>query len=302
MRFLKRIQAFPNKKNLGLIIIIFILIFAIILFIVKENRQTDLGEQISSLELSSLEKIDKLPIDLNGDDEKEYVVLVTPDDSSNYLKSIIAYDKSDIIIANLPSEITIKVPMSDSFKVFKLDENDPKEFFSLEFTAGPHQSDTMFFGLSGDKILPVCFKEIPEGPYDCLFYSGNVSYLPIKDLDGDGYVELVEVVDEYPGEGELSEEEEAAFDKVSEEEGDTEFTEGAEEIALREKGGRGRSVVWVIFSYNGKYFVPQDEDNYEKYYSLIGELIKNKMKKSELSKDSLEYIEFVRDFWSHKTN
>lgn len=271
---------------------------AIVYFFLSKNGGlvTPLNEE----EIAEV-KEGKIFADLDGDGEKDYIILAMPEDElDNYLESIKAYNKSDEEIASLPSEITIKVPMSELTKVHKLDENNSKEVFSLEFMAGPHQSETMFFGMSEDMILPICFIEIPEGPYDCLFYSGNVGFLPVKDLDGDGYVELIEVVDEYPGEGELSEEEQAAIEKAFEEEGVTEFTESMERIALREKGGRGRSVVWAIYGYNGNYFVPQQEDDYEKYYLLIGGLIEDKMRRSELSQDSLDYIEFTRNFWTHR--
>jgi len=277
------------KKIIILGVVVILIISLGYLFLTQKTKD-EKNEDKVLLDSGQITKENENLLDLNGDGEKEYIVLGIPENESDFnLESIKAFDKEDAEIASLPSEMIIKIPMFDSFRAYKLNENDPNGFFSLEFIAGPHQSETMFFGLREDKILPICFKEIPEGPYDCLFYSGNVGYLPVKDLDGDGYVELIEVVDEYPSEGELSDEEEAAIDNAFEEEGVTEFTEGAEKIALREKGGRGRSVVWAIFSYDGKYFVPQDKDDYEKYYSLIGELIKDKMRKSELSKDSLEY-------------
>ena len=131
----------------------------------------------------------------------------------------------------------------------------------------------MFFELRDELILPVCHKDEVSGPYDCLFYSGNTGYLPLLDLDNDGYLELIETVDEYPSSGELG---------------------------AREKGGRGRMVVWAIYSFNGKRFVEQTGDNYEKFYTLIGGTIENRMMRSELSKDSLEYIQFAKDFWAHK--
>jgi uncharacterized protein YxeA len=278
------------KKIFIGIVVLLVITFGYLLF----NRKSN--EPISGEE-------NKIYADLDGNGEKEYVALGMPEDEQeNYLTSLVAYSKSGEEIASLPSDMTIKVPMSDSIKTHRLDKNNTTEVFSLEFIAGPHQSETMFFGLREDRILPICFKEIPEGPYDCLFYSGNVGYLPVEDLDGDGFIELIEVVDEYPSEGELSEEEKFAIDKAFEEEGVTEFTEGAEKIALREKGGRGRSVVWAIFSYNGKYFVSQSEDNYEKYYLLIGDLVNNKMRKSELSNYSLEYIQLVKEFWGSKEN
>lgn len=75
----------------------------------------------------------------------------------------------------------------------------------------------MFFKLYKDLILPVYFKEKVFRSYDCLFYSGNTGYLPLKDLDYDGYVELIETVDEYPGTDELSAEEEKAISQAFDE-------------------------------------------------------------------------------------
>ncbi len=69
-------------------------------------------------------------------------------------------------------------------------------------------------------------------------------------------------------------------------------------VVKREKGGRGRAVVWAIYGYDGKSFVEQVDDNYDRYYNLIGDKIDNKMKKSDLSKESLEYNEFVKEFWN----
>lgn len=273
---------------LGVLVIIAIGTFIFNKSALKQSTQT----QVETADKN------KIYADLNGDGEKEYIMLDMPaDDSSSYLQSIKVYDRLDNVIASLSSEITIKVPMSDSLKVHKLNKNDPRESFSLDFIAGPHQSETMFFELYKDMILPICFKVDVTGPYDCLFYSGNVGYLPIVDLNNDGFMELIETTDEYPGDGQLSSEEKAAIDKVF---SGTDSAEGMERIAIREKGGRGRKVIWTIYSFNGEYFVPQIGGDYDKYYDLIGDSIKNKMKKSELSKESLDYIEFVRSFWSRR--
>jgi len=290
-------------KKYILFAIFFIIVSSLGYFVFVKKTNNQVAPNSNTQEISKSLKENRTYADLNGDGEKEYLVLGMPEnESGSYLKSIIAYDTSDTEIASLPQEIPIKVPILELIKVHTLNTNDPREYFSFDFIAGPHQSETMFFGLIEDKILPVCFKEIPEGPYDCLFYSGNVGYLPIKDLDNDGYVELIEAVDEYPGEGELSAEEETAIDKASEEQGVTDFTEGMKRIALREKGGRGRMVVWAIYSFNGKGFIEQTGNNYEKYYALIGNMIENKMRRSELSNDSLEYIQLVKDFWGHNAN
>jgi len=245
----------------------------------------------------------KFFIDLNGNGENDYVILGIPEEEQgNYLSSIKAYNPAGEEIASLPSEIGIKVPISESIKIHKLDTNNTKEYFSFDFIAGPHQSETMFFELRDNLILPVCHEEEVTGPYDCLFYSGNTDYLPLLDLDNDGYLELIETVDEYPNSGQLSSEEESAITQTFDNQEIDGLTKDAEIVAKREKGGRGRMVVWAIYSFNGKMFVKQTEENYEKYYDLIADQIKNKMRKSELSKDSLEYIQLVKNFWEHNTN
>lgn len=157
----------------------------------------------------------------------------------------------------------------------------------------------MFFELRDDLILPVCHEDEVTGPYDCLFYSGNTGYLPVEDLDGDGLAELVETVDEYPSSSELDSEETSAIDQAFEDQDLEDIAEEAKIVAEREKGGRGRLVVWAIYSFDGTRFVQQTGDNYENYYSFIGDLIENRMRKSELSEDSLEYIQLTKDFWSH---
>jgi hypothetical protein len=160
----------------------------------------------------------------------------------------------------------------------------------------------MFFELDGDLIFPVGHEDEITGPYDCLFYSGNTGYLPLLDLDNDGYLELIETVDEYPSSGEISTEEENAINQAFDEQGVDDVAEDAEIIAKREKGEQDRTVVWAIYSFNGEKFVEQTGDNYEKYYDLVGNQIKNKMKKSELSNDSLEYIQLIKNFWGHNPN
>lgn len=284
-------------KKLFLGIIVLILIVSGYLLLSQEDSEPTLGAISPS---PAAEENNKTYVDLDGDNEEEYIILEMPEEENeNYLTSLIAYSQSGEEIASLPSEIRIKVPMTGSVETHSLNTNDAKEYFSFDFVAGPHQSETMFFELNDDLILPVCHENEVTGPYDCLFYSGNTGYLPLKDLDDDGYLELIETVDEYPSSGELTSEEENAIDQAFNEQEVGEFAEKAEIIAKREKGGRGKTVVWTIYSFNGKKFVKQTGDNYENYYDLIGDLIENKMKKSELSEDSLEYIQFVKDFWGH---
>lgn len=242
-----------------------------------------------------------IQLDLDGDGNKDYVVIKIPEDAkARDIEKMTAYDSTNKEIGKLPAEMPIKIPMDKSFRTYKVKSDDRKEIFSMDFTVGPHQMETMFFGLTKDLLLPVCFVGQPAGPYDCLFYSGNIGGLIVEDVDSNGSLDIIETVDEYPADGKLSSVEEEAIDKGFKEQGVTEATQGAKRIALREKGGRGRSVAWAIFSYNGTFFEPQINNSYETIFSSLNKKYPQLIKRSQLSKDSLEYIDFSRNFWSKK--
>jgi len=263
------------KRNLliapFLVIIIPALLFTI--FSLLKQRPTSPPEsQIAGLE----EELLDMAADLNGDGNLEFVGL-NSDENSSRVSSIVAYSSQGEIIGSTPERMTFPQPAMNSFRVFRLDSEESRDFFSFDFTAGPHQFERMFFELHKDSVLPVCFTEEKKWPGDCLFYMGGPDYLMVEDLDKDGLAEVIGVVDEYPGEGELT-----------------------EEIASRESGGRGRPVAWGIYSYNSYYLEPQLGENYEKYFSVLKEEYENLMRKSDLSKDSLDYIESTRTFWTKR--
>lgn len=242
--------------------------------------------------------VGKMYVDLDGNGIKDSVVYKIPKDQSNpILDSIIAYDHSGKELAKLPENLPVRIPMSDSFRVYKPEADKNREIFSLDFLVGPHQAETMFFEIQKKEILPVCFTLRIVDLYDCMFYSGNVGVMIVKDLNNDGYLDIVEIVDEYPNQGKLSVEEESAISLEFKEQGIPEFTENAKEIAMREKGGRGRNVVWGIYTYNGKYFAPQVGAMYEILFSFLVKESPEIVRRSDISKESQEYVEFVRNLW-----
>lgn len=256
--------------------------------------------------------IDQKRIDLDGDGEDEILNLAytNNEEESFEVKSLIAYDQEGKEIARYPEDlIQIPVPMSDSAKAHKLDKSNNKETVSYDFIAGPHSSHTLFVGLreyKGEKILlPTCFVESPENIFDCLFWSGEVGSLVAQDLDNDGFMEMVEIVDEYPKDGSITSDIKVTIDETFKDSGQ-DVIDDMIRIAKREQGGRGDKVVWGIYRYNGEYFEPQLGSDYEKYYPLVTTYLRqlNKdypeiMKKSEMSKDSLDYNEFIRNFWTN---
>lgn len=254
--------------------------------------------------------------DLDGDGEKEILRLTfsNPDEEEKFDEevSLVAYDKDGNEIGRLPEEMPINQPLSDSAIVYTPVKKEKNQFVSYEFFVGPHSSETMFFGLfdleaGGKGILPVCLTPDVKSAYDCLFWSGEVESLVADDFDGDGYIEVIEMVDEYPKEGETTSEIKDIVKKEFQEENVENEAEGMIKILKREQGGRGNRVIWGIYRYNGEIFEKQLGTSYDTYYKLISSYIRRLypdypviMKKSEISKDSLEYNEFMRNFWTHR--
>jgi hypothetical protein len=266
----------------------------------------------TSLKNNPVDHEDK-KVDLNGDGKEETLRLsYTQSETSQFPNvSLVAYDENGKEIGKLPDSMPIEQPLSGSAKAFVGMKKDGKQLVSYEFIAGPHSSHTMFFGLfglktGGEGILPVCPTTDVKSAYDCLFWSGEVGSLVVADFDNDGYLEVAEMVDEYPKDGPITSDIENAINETFKDSGQDAIN-GMTRIAKREQGGRGNRVVWGMYRYDGEYFVPQLGANYEKYYPLVTAYLKRFykdyptiMKKSEMSKDSLDYNEFMMSFWTKR--
>ena len=235
--------------------------------------------------------------DLFGNGVKDKMVAI--ESSQSAIKEMAAATPDGKLIGVLPSDITIPFPDKDSVKVIKLNSDNKNEFVSMEAAVGPHQGLVFVFGLMDDgRILPVCKTQDPKGLLDCTFWSGEVGLIQFADLDGDKNLEVVEYTDEYPADGVLNTEElnainNAAYDKT--------YQASLLRIAKREKGGRGRKVVWAIYKYNNGIFNEMTSTNYDKFYKLAvasNYIQSPPIKKSQLSKDSLSYNEFVYKAWT----
>lgn len=282
-------------KKVIKILVVSILVLIVLLIFFKDRFSNKIAPVAVETNKGNIQ------LDLNGDGNKDYVVVKNPEDvKTRVIEKMTAYDSSNKEIGKLPADMPINIPMDKSLKTYKAKSDDKKEIFSMDFTVGPHQMETMFFGLTKDLLLPVCFVGQPTGPYDCLFYSGNIGGLIVEDVDNNGSLDIIETVDEYPTDGKLSNIEEEAIDKEFKEQGVGEAAQGAKRIAMRERGGRGRSVAWAIYSYNGTFFEPQVNNSYETIFVSLNKKYPQLIKKSQLNKDSLEYNEFTRNFWSKK--
>lgn len=255
-------------------------------------------------------EIEEKYADLNGDGQQEVIRLITNyADSEDPQVSLVAYDKDRKEIGRLPEAFPIKPPMTKTAKVFTPIAKDKNQFVSFDFIAGPHSSETMVFGLFELKddslgILPVCLTEEVKGAQDCLFWSGEVGELLVNDFDQDGVIEIAEVVDEYPSDGSVTKDIEKGVDETFAQQGEA-AAEGALRVLKREQGGRGRKVVWGIYHYNDYIFEKQTGKNYDKYFPLVKDYVVHfvpnypaLIKLSDLSPESLDYNNFMREFWT----
>ncbi len=269
----------------------------------KEKQELDqlIETTVSQWKLESKYLDDQQAVlDINGDGIAEKLVNVATRLGEDYNPEdafLLAYNYKGEEVGRTPEGFG-STPPTLQMRGYKLNTNDPKEYLAVEFVAGPHQSETMLFGLDETRLLPICSVAQPDDPQDCLFYAGNVGGLMVEDIDGNGFMEIVEVVDEYPADGQLNKEEIAAIDTAFGEFDVADSADGMKRIAIREKGGRGRKVAWAIHSYNGAYFEPQVDQAYDKFFELASKHDPDLVRKSDISPDSLEYNEFVKGFWS----
>lgn len=207
--------------------------------------------------------------DFDGDGSPELVLAFSKDDYFNkeidFGGYIAAFKENGEEIARTAEDFTpIYSTLPSHMKSYQLDTNSKKEYLRLEVVAGTHQFKTLFLGTDGNKLLPICKKGEPEEIDDCIFYNTR-GELTVDDIDKNGLTDIVEIVDEYPP-----------------------------------KGGRGKAVAWGIYSFNGKYFEPKLNEAYEKIFVLLSKQDSSLMRGSELSEESIENLQMIKNFWEHE--
>ncbi len=299
-----------NKRNLIIVLLIVGIVMAYL--ILQNNISSNRNSAVKELPKTSENTSDNIKIyaDLNGNGQKDYLVLNISSDRVR-VDSIIAYDPVGKVIGKLPDGMPILAPMTNSGKVYTPNTKEKNQFVSFDFSIGPHSSETMFFGLFKLKdnsmgVLPICLSENANEPSACLFWSGEIGELLVRDLDNDGVIEVVETVDEYPKDGPITTDIEKIINEEFKDLGQ-DVADGMTRIAKREQGGRGNKVIWGLYRYNGSWFENQLGKKYDKYYTLAKEYLESSnpnypevMRKSEMSTSSLDYNEFMRKFWTHR--
>jgi len=283
------------KNSIKLIIIGTITLIFIPLIYFKLIKKEKTSPPASNPTTKQEEEI-KLAIDFNSDGIKEKIVITKSEGES--IKSMTAYDNKNNVVGLLPPDLALPFPDKDLSQTVKLKTDEAKEYPALNFVVGPHQSLVMLFDLSNDQILPFCNTLKPLKLTDCTFWASDPGYIQYADLDGDKKVEVVEYVDEYPADGTLSPEE---LNAITNGDYEKNIESNLLRVTKREKGGRGRKAIWAIYKYNGDSFSELKGRDYDKFYSLAvatNYLNFNPIKKTKLSKESIDYNEFTFQLWT----
>ena len=302
-----------RKLKIATFVTIGICLFGLIVFVIysqfQENKR--LRKKVEEQERELMVRIaketwdiedeyfnDRITLDINGDGLPERVVNPTmsvgPDEEPKF-DYLVALNYRNEEVGRTPERFGSPLYASQML-VHRLNVIEPKEYLAMIVPAGPHQTETMFLELVGSEILPVCKVEKQEKIEDCLFYNSRGGLI-IDDVNSDTYMEVYEIADEYPQTEtvELGSEIKKTIEEVFGEE-----AEFAKQIARQEQGGRGKPVIWGVYVFNGKYFEPQFGEDYDRYFDLLVEGETGIMKKSEMTKESVEYTETARDFWTHR--
>ena len=280
-----------NKKVLNVAGIIVVVVLAILLSLYLNGFFKDKGE----VENTNIGTIGDYYVDADGNGEKEKVVFITNEETGGLTK-ISIMGKDGKVAASTSDDIGFPPPFLESFETHKFATKSDIEFFSLDFIEGPHQARTIFMGAIDDTIYPICKTNETQSVFDCLFYNSNDDYLVVQDIDEDGFVEIIEYVDEYPEKAELTKEEEDAVNSAFDDKG-KETVSAMLEITQREKGGKGRKVVWGIYAFDGQVVVPQEENDFFDYFFDLQENSPEIISKYGLSEELVKYQEMVQTIW-----
>ena len=310
-----------NKKLLFLILFLSI-IAVIFVFITISKRKNDFSAKpADSLNLknnNSKRTEDSIMIDFNGDGVKE--VLNVTEKETGFV-NIELFDLEGNKIAGLSDDWLLY--NTNLFKIVKLNEKSTKEYLQWNMAPGPHQIETVFLTVIGDKIEPIFSIDFEKETMYSPFYNSR-GELMVGDIDKDGSIEVIEFVDEYPVNAPRLDDPEVD-NMIREQFGDLGVGSEAEsmtEIVKRENygKGRGKKVIMAIHRFVDDeipYFRRLPPDEYEviagKLISAIEGIMKESadmtkpegwetdgfMRYNDLEQDSKDFNEFVRKFWTH---
>jgi len=309
-----------NKKFI--IFSLILLLLLIVSFLTLSVNKTDVLDSEDPVldEKTSPRTENSIFIDFDGDGTKE-ILNFTEVEGEVFAREVNmeAFDYNGNKIAELLDR-THLYPTS-LYKIVKLNENSNKEYLQWDMLVGPHQIETTFLTLFEGKVYPLYSADLENNTIYTPFYTSR-GELTVADFNGDGLVEVIENVDEYPVNAPRLEDpdiDSMISEQFSAQGLDSELIEGFTEIVKRENygKGRGRKTILAIHS-----FVDGEEPHFrrlpsDEYEEIAGRLIaasqevekkakdsnsdwesESLVRYSDLDQDSKDFNDFVRYFWT----
>lgn len=305
-----------SQKKLFLIIVLLALVLIPWRFKEKNNQQTIIENSFTEQTNIKIVKVNFL-----GTDEHQQVV--------------VKYENG---YANIAVEIGNKVISADSFpeeflrppeelSAITLSENSKKQYLFWKQVAGPHHFEIYVFTVYNNKLVNLLAANFETEKWYMPFWLSRGPELLIKDINQDGLKEIVEFVDEFPAQSPRLNDQEIkkiTIDQFGEQDGEKVW-----KIVSRENSGKGRGlrVAWNIYSFidaEKPYFKKLNDNDYEQMVKILlkdspaylGKStfsmeiedglftpdpnidLSDTISRSQLSKDSIEFNNYVRDFWA----
>lgn len=306
-------------KKLNLKKIMIMLIIILLAFFSYQKWTT-------SLQIKKSFKTSDINIDLLGTGTPQQVYVSYLDD-----KTIIEVkEKNKTITQSEFANKEIKKPTKLSAIKFK--DSETKEYLHWHQFAGPHQFESVFFTIYDKQLVMLMAADLESESWYMPFWTSRGKNILIKDIDQDGFKEIVEFVDEFPVDAPRLEDLE--IKKIFQEEFakqglDQKGMDESWQIINRENNGLGRGfrVVWNIYSFvdvKKPYF---KKLNIKEYDAMVEILLKDSpaflgtatfsmnpedglytfdpeisladtISRRQISRDAIEFNNLVRKFWA----
>lgn len=218
------------------------------------------------------------------------------------------FDKDTLVASNVFDGWLVR-PTSQ-YSLIKIEQNKSREYLRWDQYPGPHQVETIILTTGSGIVRPVLTADYENKMWYAPFWSIRDNTY-INDIDGDGISEVIEYVDEYPsGTPRLVDSE---LEKITRREIPDDKEDDMWKIVSRENygKGRGRKVIWNVYTMRNEdplFFQKADKEDYEKLTTDILKAIKmvnqeaegspEVISKYDLSQESIDFNNFVRDFWT----
>lgn len=255
------------------------------------------------------EETQVLDADLLGKGYKQKIVFTFGETDLTYK----LFDNGEVVMEDTQSNIKALPP---KLAVIQLDTNKPQEFIRWDTIAGPHHSETVVFQALNGRMVPMMTFDYENEQFYMPFWSSRGDTL-IYDINGDGKLEVLEFVDEFPPDAPRLVDSE--IERITKSEFEKQGLDGDAmwKIVSRENEGlgRGRQVVWNVYELMWEedsmpaFRKVTEKDKYEIYTSgfiqAIGDLsdkhpdaYEKMISRYDLTQDSIDFNLFVRDFWT----